>query len=198
MDNSFTERHSFTYLSQIERQCNYAFAALKLMNSKLDDENTNKSFDLNTELYFLATNFIISVANIDKLVLGSGTNSRRSESQNQFTKERVIFLKAHFDTLIKKLPNRYIRNSLEHFDERLDDAVLKKTNLVDHNIIIVDNYADHKRMFVIPNATVLRELIIVRTSRKFYFKFSKKEICLNDVELVLKEIKDKCSELKSW
>lgn len=185
-----------TYLYQIEQQCNYAFEALKLMNLKLDNENLNPKINLSTEMYFLATNFVISVANIHKLIVGTGHNRKRSVSQNEFTKKRILSLKVHFDTLVKKLPNRSIRNSLEHFDERLDDAIMSPSTLIDHNILIVNNYDDHKDLIVAPNVIILRQLIVVRTSRKFYFEFSDDKICLNDIELILREIVSKCQELK--
>lgn len=185
-----------TYLYQIEQQCNYAFEALKLMNLKLDNENLNPKNNLSTEMYFLATNFVISVANIHKLIVGTGHNRKRSVSQNEFTKKRILSLKVHFDALVKKLPNRSIRNSLEHFDERLDDAIMSPATLFDHNILIVNNYDDHKDLIVAPNAITLRQLIVVRTSRKFYFEFSNDKICLNDIELILREIVSKCQELR--
>ncbi|WP_175419962.1 hypothetical protein [Marinitoga sp. 1154] len=107
------------FLSEIRRQCEFSFIALRQIELGLQNNNVEI-------VWYNLQNFLISVANISKILWPNQNYKRRGEKLRQR-------LKISEDSLIK---SRKFRNHFEHFDERLDEwfKATENYNYVDSNI----------------------------------------------------------------
>jgi len=82
---------------------------------------------VNPELHSIIASILSDAANIKKfLVTPSGKNRGESGAQFRLRKERAKKLKEALGKLeLKEVLNHKVRNTLEHFDEYLDEANLK-------------------------------------------------------------------------
>ena len=185
----FKEVHIHPYLSQIDTQCDYAIESMKKLNSLFDKPN-NDRFVSSSEVYLFVTSFITAVANIDKIFNNPNIKNKK------FITERKAFLQSKFDQLHLELPSNKIRNSIEHFDERIDSHVRKSTIFIDHNLDIVQEYSLHTNAFQTNENKIFRHLIYVTSTKEIYLRMLGKEMNLTEVELTIRKIKDKCHEIR--
>lgn len=185
----FKEDYIHPYLSQIDTQCDYAIESMKKLNSLFDNPNAD-NFVSSSEVYLFVTSFITAVANIDKIF-----NNPNLKKVN-FITERKTFLQSKFDQLHLELPSRKIRNSIEHFDERIDSHVTNSSIFIDHNLDIVPKYSLHTNAFQTNENKIFRHLIYVTSTKEFYLRMLGKEMNLTNVELTIRKIKVKCNELR--
>ena len=108
------------FLSELERQCNFARIAFEQINAGLKMKNIEF-------VWYSIQNVLIAVANISKILWPS---SKRYEERGKKIRE-ILNIDDNF--LIK---SRKFRNHFEHFDERIEDWVRKSKNhnFVDSNI----------------------------------------------------------------
>lgn len=84
---------------------------------------------VNPELHSLIASILSDAANIKKLVITPSSKlSGESEAQSRLRKERSKKLKDSLGSLqLKEILNHKVRNTLEHFDEYLDESNIKIT-----------------------------------------------------------------------
>lgn len=99
------------FLIEIEHQCDYALYATREMQKALDRWDS-KTF------WFYSQAFLVSTANISKLLWGTN-------SQTYF--DRTILREALGISNSSVLKSRKVRNSFEHFDERLDSWAINSS-----------------------------------------------------------------------
>lgn len=94
---------------EVERQSSYALMSIEYINGYFS--NSNQKPMNNTLLWYHVQSFLNSTANVSKLIWGS---------KDTFTsrKELRVSLNVSEDSPLR---NRELRNTFEHFDERLED-----------------------------------------------------------------------------
>ncbi|WP_126993664.1 hypothetical protein [Thermosipho globiformans] len=108
------------FLTELERQCNFAGIALEHINMGV------KAMNLEFVWYSIQS-FLIATANISKILWPS---SKRYKEKGEKLR-KVLDISENF--LIK---SREFRNHFEHFDERIDEWIRKSKshNFVDSNV----------------------------------------------------------------
>lgn len=183
----FKPEYAGNYYSQILSQCENAIEAMKKLQDIFNPQHSKEKFVGNTEVFMLASSFVASVTNIDKVF---------NNNSNQFARERSNYLKSTFEGIFSKLPSRTIRNSIEHFDERIDNHVVQTTSFIDQNVVMVPNdVKEAEKVFSIPGVPIFRHLVYVSSTKEFYLQLLGEEMNLTEVDSIVREIKMKCEEL---
>jgi len=104
------------FLSELERQCNFARIALEQLNIGIKEMNLEL-------IWYSIQSFLIATANISKIFWPS---SKKHKERGEKLR-KILGIDDNF--LIK---SRKFRNHFEHFDERIDEWIGKSRN---HNFI---------------------------------------------------------------
>ena len=117
LDNCYL--HELGWLcSSIKNECDKIFE-----NTKLPEEGKNY-IKVSPELHSRIYKVLMDAANIKKLIFPFVAKKKKKESTKLFVlrKRRADKLQKLFETIeISEIKNSDIRNSLEHFDEKLDE-----------------------------------------------------------------------------
>ena len=99
------KEHTRLYLWEIEEQCRYALKAWRLIQSP--------HTDVDTEPWYSIQAFLVATANISKFLWPIPKREARGKQLREF-------LSVQDDSPLKR---RRVRDSFEHFDERLDSWI---------------------------------------------------------------------------
>ena len=112
------------FQNEIVKQCEFALTSVNFINNSLSNlRNKNAS----SQLWYFVQNFLVSAANVSKLLWGS--KEKISESR----KELRDSLNVTDNSILK---SRTFRNHFEHYDERVESwaASSERKNFADSNI----------------------------------------------------------------
>ncbi|KGI85382.1 hypothetical protein JY98_03725 [Exiguobacterium mexicanum] len=192
----FKAEYAPRYYLQIKSQCEFAIEALRQLQSLFNSKEKDFNFASHTEVFMLATSFLSSVANVDKIFTNS--NPRKN---HDFVRERTDFLKSAFEGLYDRLPSKNIRNAIEHFDEKIDDHVATADYFIDQTYATMPaEVKESMGVFNIPstvrpNVPVFRHFIYVPSTKEIYIQMLGEEMNLTEVELTIRSIKIRCDQL---
>lgn len=183
----FKHEYAQPYYLQIISQCDHAIEAMQELHIIFLPNESGRESATYSEVFMLVSSFLNSVNNIHKTFYNNKT---------PFSKERSKFLRSAFGDIHKELPSRNIRNSIEHFDEKLDEHVVKYSNFIDQNVSITnEKMKDNTGIVTYPPTPYFRHLNYVKSSQEFYIQLLGKEMNMSKVELIIREIKVKSEEL---
>lgn len=116
------------FVMEIEKQCKFGL----LCKKNMDEFLVNPISKDITEFWFYAQGFLISAANISKLLWGSD----KPEDNRKRYKERSPLREKLGINSDSALNDRRVRNCYEHFDEKIEHWIGKTKNraFVDSNI----------------------------------------------------------------
>ena len=166
------------YFRYLKNELYFSKLAIENINSIADGENGDPKL-----LFYHSNVLFSSLANISKLI-GDNKKDQAAERSQRLRKE----LKIENDK-IQILNNRQYRNSNEHYDERIDNAIKNVENYccIDFSVaeyLIADNIQNFGRMYI-------------TSERKFYFinaGLDTESICLDDIEESIHYIRDRVDE----
>lgn len=112
------------FQSEVKKQCEFALTSIAYINDSLSNLEKDNA---GNQLWLFVQNFLVSTANVSKLLWGS--KKQVSESRKPLRDS----LGVEENSLIK---SRELRNHFEHFDERIESWATssKRKNFVDSNI----------------------------------------------------------------
>ena len=89
----------------------------------------NKYFFIRPEVFTRIANIQVHSANIKKLLFLTPRKQKEAKYKYHYRKQRVSQLQEYFDLEnLTEIRNAEARNSLEHYDERLDNISLRLWN----------------------------------------------------------------------
>lgn len=112
------------FQSEVERQCEFALSSAVNINDSLQNLGNENA---NTQLWFFVQSFLISSANVSKLLWGS--NKSIAESRKPL-RDSLNITENTFEEI------RNLRNHFEHIDERIEKwaSSSERRSFVDSNI----------------------------------------------------------------
>lgn len=150
---SMRERDIARYLGEIVHQGHFAMIAAESLNTAIRrDAVPARSSPSDSARYLAAAQALLTAAAQISKIVDVDAPRRGSAAVKRFGKERAAILCAIIDPS-PLLLSRDVRNSVEHFDERLDEALCEEPtiSLVDANVSIEGG-------IVFEGATSLRHL----------------------------------------
>ncbi|WP_414838586.1 hypothetical protein [Carnobacterium sp. TMP28] len=118
------------FIDELKTQIEFALLSVKEVNKFLTASDTEFPKDT-TPFWFNAQNLIVYSGNISKILWG--VNSKNEKINEIRKKERKILRKklgVSEESILKK---RYLRNALEHIDEKLEDFTKKPQMIMNKN-----------------------------------------------------------------
>ncbi|MEG0260488.1 MAG: hypothetical protein RR651_11495 [Lysinibacillus sp.] len=108
------------FIEEIQKQCNYGL----LCSDKMKEILSNLSRENSHEFWFYVQGFLISAANVSKLLWGA---DKPSDNKKRFKERKPLREKLNISEY-SILNKRTIRNCYEHFDEKVESWVVKSKN----------------------------------------------------------------------
>lgn len=140
------------YQFEIHKQCEFALVSVNYMNEALRNLGSKNG---NTQLWFFVQSFLVSSANVSKLLWGSGRNAEKTAERRKDLRKS---LQIDENSMLK---NTRFRNHFEHFDERIENwaSSSERKNFIDSNIgpgnmIVGVNEEDFLRNFDTDTMTI--------------------------------------------
>lgn len=154
--------HELWWLSNaILKKCDQIF-------NSVDDPDAGYSMQHNPDIHSVIASLLSDAANIRKLILTAdvklkGENGERFKLRKQRVKEIADFV---MSLGVKELLNHKVRNTLEHFDEYLDEANQNLSNQPFQGRLAAYNLIMSHWDVVAPEAYPIR--LYISSEKKFY------------------------------
>jgi len=99
----------------------------------------DKYFFIQPEVFTIIESIQVHSANIKKILFATPRKNKEASYKYEYRKKRESEVQSYFDmSKISEISNASVRNSLEHYDERLDNISLKLWNgTIDKNYQII-------------------------------------------------------------
>lgn len=125
--------------------------------------NVRDAIYVNNYIFPKLNTLVLHAANINKLIFPPKKNRKEEKWRSDFRNERIQCIAQYYDEkCLIEIRNTELRNSLEHYDERMDKFFYKFLN--DRDILIEDSSIEE----IIFNTTFLRRTY--DTKRVFLLK----------------------------
>lgn len=115
------------FIDELQTQIGFALFSIEEINIYLNSFENNLEAD-SDKFWYYAQNLIVYSGNISKILWGIKSKDQNKNKVRR--KERKIFrkkLRVDEDSLLKK---RFLRNALEHVDEKMEDFTSESQNII--------------------------------------------------------------------
>jgi len=157
-----------TFLRELKKQCQFAIGAIHHVNHALEAKRSSEltaeqSEHFHNEVFRNLHSFLTHTSNISRILWSPLPQKRKNESNSDFAKRCGKLPRVARSKVLKEylqfddshiLKERWLRDHLEHYDERLDDwsANSEHRNIVtdmigDPNAIVGIDHSDRMRTF---------------------------------------------------
>lgn len=155
------------FLNEIKLQTNFAIISYnnyvkslgEFMSSNIASKESIGSLN---EIWYYLQNYVVSMANISKLLFPTRKHKESKASYERRLSERNIILETLQLPENIKLKNKQMRNTLEHIDEKLETFSNKNTIIFDRNIGPSDSFSINGIETMIDDGDYLRNLVTDR------------------------------------
>lgn len=117
------------FVDELKTQLNFALISIKEINTFLNSLSENRTFNEDFFWYY-AQNLIVYSGNISKILWGVYPKGIDKLVKNKRLKERKELREKIGVNENTVLRNRYLRNSLEHIDEKLEEFTKKESTII--------------------------------------------------------------------
>lgn len=116
------------FIDELETQINFALLSIENINNFLIKMDVGDSSEVN-KFWYYAQNLIVYAGNISKILWGVKIKNNRTLNQKREIERRELRLKLKVSetSLLKR---RYLRNALEHIDEKLEEFTNNPQSLI--------------------------------------------------------------------